>query len=73
MYPEGRAAAANKIPLVDLDPSPDFEKTIEACGGYGERVEDPADLTAAIRRGLDAVHDGRQALLNVISSAGGRR
>ena len=72
MYPEGRAAAANKLPLVDLEPSPDFEKTIEACGGYGERVEDPGELPAAIRRGLDAVHEGRQALLNVIASAGGR-
>lgn len=66
MYPEGKAAASERMPLVPLQPSPAFEKTIEACGGYGERVEDPAELTAAIRRGLDATARGIPALLNVI-------
>jgi acetolactate synthase-1/2/3 large subunit len=66
MYPEGKAVASERMPLVPLQPSPAFEKTIEACGGHGERVEDPADLTAAIRRGLDATARGIPALLNVI-------
>jgi acetolactate synthase-1/2/3 large subunit len=66
MYPEGRAAQSKSMPLVPLTPSPDFEKIMEACGGVGERVEDPAELTAAIKRGLDATRKGLPALLNVI-------
>ncbi|HLA41241.1 MAG TPA: thiamine pyrophosphate-dependent enzyme, partial [Candidatus Glassbacteria bacterium] len=54
------------MPLVPLQPSPDFEKIMEACGGYGERVEDPAELEAAIRRGFDANARGIPSLLNVI-------
>ena len=66
MYPEGKAAAREAMPLVPLRPSPDFEKIMEACGGYGERVEDPAELEAAIRRGFDANERGIPSLLNVI-------
>lgn len=72
MYPEGRASKANKLPLVDLDPSPDFEKTIEACGGVGEKVEDPAALPGALERAFQTVADGNSALLNITTRAGGR-
>ena len=72
MYPDGAAAKANRLPITTLDPSPHFEKTIEACGGYGERVENPAELPGAIARALKEVRGGRQALLNVITGAGGR-
>ena len=72
MYPKGRASTANALPLVELSPSPSFEKTIEACDGYGERVDDPARLPAALERAFTAIEDGRQALLNVITRAGGR-
>jgi acetolactate synthase I/II/III large subunit len=38
-----------------------------AAGGYGERVEDPAELPAALDRAVHAVTvEKRQALLNVI-------
>lgn len=67
MYPQGRAAAAKVMPLVDLGPSPDYERVIEACGGHGERVEKPGELLSALRRGLAAVDAGRPALLNVIT------
>ncbi len=41
-------------------------------GGYGERVEDPAELPAALARAVRAVTDERrQALLNVICDAPG--
>jgi len=40
---------------------------IRAFDGYGERVEDPAEFPAAVKRGLQAVREGRQALLNVIA------
>lgn len=67
MYPEGEAARSNKPPLIDLDELPAFEQVCAAAGGYGERVEDPAALPAALDRAINAVTiQKRQALLNVI-------
>ncbi len=67
MYPQGEAARSNKPPLIDLDELPAFEQVCAAAGGYGERVEDPAALPAALERALRAVTvEKRQALLNVI-------
>ncbi len=68
MYEKGLAQAENDAhTLADLQPSPAFEKLIEASGGYGERVEDPADLPAALARAVKVVREEkRQALLNVI-------
>ena len=41
----------------------------QAAGGYGERVDDPKQLPAALDRALQVVREeGRQALLNIISS-----
>ncbi len=72
VYPEGRASKANKLPLVDLTPSPDYQKVVEAVGGHGEAVEDPARLPGALETALQAVADGRPAVLNVVTAAGGR-
>lgn len=68
VYPDGSAARRNAgMPLVQLAPSPAFEKVIEASGGYGERVDDPAQLPGAVKRALHVVRsEKRQALLNVI-------
>ncbi|MEM7342933.1 MAG: thiamine pyrophosphate-requiring protein [Chloroflexota bacterium] len=54
-------------PLTSLGPHADFQTIIEAFGGYGERVERPTDLPAALERALHEVKaNGRQALINVI-------
>ncbi|MFI4988989.1 MAG: thiamine pyrophosphate-dependent enzyme, partial [Alphaproteobacteria bacterium] len=67
MYPEGRSSRANRMPLTRLEPSPAFEKVIEASGGYGERVEAVEELGPAVARALHAVTvEKRQALLNVV-------
>ncbi|HJU17337.1 MAG TPA: thiamine pyrophosphate-requiring protein [Stellaceae bacterium] len=67
MYPQGEALRSNKPPLIDLDELPAFEQVCAAAGGYGERVDDPAELPAALERALRAVTvEKRQALLNVI-------
>jgi acetolactate synthase-1/2/3 large subunit len=67
MYPKGEAARSNRPPFIDLDDLPAFEQVCEAAGGYGERVEDPAELPAAFQRAFRAVNvEKRQALLNVI-------
>tara|TARA_R110000868_G_scaffold46376_14_gene153307 strand:- start:13119 stop:14870 length:1752 start_codon:yes stop_codon:yes gene_type:complete len=66
LYPDGAASSANQAPLTYLDPAPEYHKIVEASGGYGEEVEDPAELQAAIERGLKAVDvDKRQAVINV--------
>jgi len=66
MYPDGRGRRANRMPLTALEPSPAFEKVVEASGGYGERVEAPEEMAPALERALHAVRvEKRQALLNV--------
>jgi acetolactate synthase I/II/III large subunit len=57
---------------VQLKNLPAFERICEAAGGYGERIEDPAALPAALERTLAVVtNERRQALLNVICGPGG--
>src|SRR5262245_52977804 len=67
VYPDGKAAKANVMPLVELTPSPDYEKVIESCGGYGARVDKAGDLKAALKKGFDAIRSGTPALLNVMT------
>jgi acetolactate synthase I/II/III large subunit len=72
MYPQGEASRSNRPPFIDLDELPAFEQVCAAAGGYGERVEDPAELPAAMERAFHAVNvEKRQALLNVICQGGG--
>jgi acetolactate synthase-1/2/3 large subunit len=67
VYPDGHAVRSNRMPLSSLEPSPAYEKIVEASRGYGERVETPDELPAALERALHAItHEGRQALLNLI-------
>ncbi|HYB40765.1 MAG TPA: thiamine pyrophosphate-requiring protein [Candidatus Methylomirabilis sp.] len=64
---EGWAVKTGIMPLTELDPAPDYELICRASGGHAERVEDPAELSAALKRALRVVRDEkRQALLNVI-------
>ena len=65
--PDGWAVRTEAMPLTALEPALDFELICRAAGGYGERVEDPAELPEALGRALRAVRDDkRQALVNVI-------
>ena len=64
---DGWAVRTDSMPLTALEPSPDYEMICRASGGHGERVEDPAALPDALRRGLRIVKDEkRQVVLNVI-------
>jgi len=70
MYPQGMTGRSNAAPFTRLENLPAFEQICAAAGGYGERVEDPAELPAAIKRALSVVkNEGRQALLNVICAS----
>lgn len=65
--PDGWAVRTGSMALSELDPAPDYELVCQASGGYGERVEDPAELPKALARALRVVREEkRQALLNVI-------
>jgi acetolactate synthase-1/2/3 large subunit len=70
VYPDGAASKANVMPVQDLNPSPAFEMIVESCGGYGEKVEGPEDLAPALKRSLDKVRSGTQALVNVSMQTG---
>jgi acetolactate synthase I/II/III large subunit len=65
VYPDGAAAHAAEMPLVELKPSPEFTKVAEASDAWARRVDDPAELPRALDAALSAVASGRQALLDV--------
>jgi len=67
VMPDGWAVSTENYPLCDLTPSPRYEKIVAAHDGYGEMVDDPQQLPAALRRALKVVkEEKRQAVLNVI-------
>ena len=49
------------------DISGDYAAMARAFGGYGERVEDPNDIRAAIERGIEKTREGTPALLEFIT------
>ncbi|MGI9427000.1 MAG: thiamine pyrophosphate-requiring protein [Hyphomicrobiaceae bacterium] len=50
------------------DISGDYAAMARAFGGYGERVTEPGEIAAAIRRGTEATEEGQPALLEFITS-----
>jgi acetolactate synthase-1/2/3 large subunit len=66
VHPKGVAQQRHRFPLSELTPSPKFEELAKTVDGYGERVESPGELAAALKRGLAAVREGRPAVLNVM-------
>jgi len=63
-YPDG-VSAANNLYYGHPVTSYAYEETARLFGGYGKRVEDPAELTGALKEGLAAIESGRTAILNV--------
>ena len=69
MYPDGRAVAANVIPITSLGAPPDYAAIAAAHGAFAEKVEEADALPDAIARALHATRrEGRQALLDVAVS-----
>jgi acetolactate synthase I/II/III large subunit len=67
VFPDGHAARSNRMPVAHLGPAAAWEHMMDVFGGYGERVETPEALPAALARALNAIRvDKRQALLNII-------
>lgn len=64
-YPDGAAAKTDTFHGTHIN-APDFAQVAAAFGGHGERVEDPDQLEAAIRTALEAVDNGKPAILDVV-------
>ena len=47
--------------------SGEYAAVAQGLGAYGEKVESPGDVAAAIRRGLEANREGRPAVLEMIT------
>jgi acetolactate synthase-1/2/3 large subunit len=65
-YPDGWAVRTQKFIGTSIAPRPDYALLAQAFGGHGERVEKPGEVRAALERGLEAVAQGRLALLHVV-------
>jgi acetolactate synthase-1/2/3 large subunit len=63
VFPDGKAKATKEFEA-ELSPDVDFAKVGEAFGAHGEKVSDPAEVPAALKRCVDAVRGGRAALLH---------
>lgn len=50
---------------IDIVPPPDYALIAQASYAYGQRVEDPSTLKAALQQALDQVHNGKCAVLDV--------
>ena len=64
-YPEGIAKANDQslgFPITGFE----YSELVKPFGGFGLRVEKPADLKPALKRGAAAVKDGRTAIINVV-------
>jgi acetolactate synthase-1/2/3 large subunit len=69
LFPDGASKRANAFPGVRFNTPPDYAALARSCHAYGERVEDPGELPAAIGRGLAAVRSGQAAVLDVVLTA----
>ena len=66
IYPDGHAAQANRMPLTQLSPVPDFTQVAKASRAWARSVQDGADLPEAITAALDHIRTNRSlALLDV--------
>lgn len=65
-FPEGSAVKTGSFYGDVIGPTPDYWKIAAAFDGYGERVEETEKLRGALERGIEAVTEGRLAVIDVI-------
>ncbi len=66
-YPDGVAAQNDKFYGSPLN-APEYTELGAPFGFHGRRVDDPADLEAALQECMEAVNGGRSSILNVVLS-----
>jgi acetolactate synthase I/II/III large subunit len=64
-YPEGYSVKEDRFVGVDLLPAPRYDLLAPVVGAWGERVEEPGEVLAALRRGLERVREGQTAIVDV--------
>ncbi|VCU68918.1 Benzoylformate decarboxylase [Pigmentiphaga humi] len=64
VYPDGSARRLDAYEA-ELPAQADFAKLGEAFGAYGERLDDPSQVGAALDRCIEQVEAGRSAVLHV--------
>jgi acetolactate synthase-1/2/3 large subunit len=64
-FPDGVSAKTNRFIGVDIQPGPDFDVLATASRAYGERVDDPAEVVPALKRGLERIRAGQAAVIDV--------
>lgn len=64
-FPDGRAVRNKNFVGISITPSPDYATIARAFDGYGEKVEEPGQVRAALERGLKAVAGGQVALIDI--------
>jgi acetolactate synthase-1/2/3 large subunit len=65
LYPQGAAVTHRHHVSSPIAPNPDYGQLAVLFGGHGEKVEDPAQIRAAVGRAVAAVREGRPAILDV--------
>ena len=50
---------------VDITPPPEYAAIAQACHCYGQKVEDPSEIQPALKTGLEQVHGGKPAVLDI--------
>jgi len=64
-FPDGYAVRNKNFIGISISPSPDYAMLARAFEGYGEKVEEPTEVSKALQRGLEAVAAGRFALIDI--------
>ena len=64
-FPDGFAVKNQDFIGISINPSPDYAMIARAFEGYGEKVEEPGEVRAALQRGLKALAGGQTALIDV--------
>ena len=65
LFPDGASASGGNVVGTLFPDGPDVAKVAEACHAHAERVGNPAEVRAALERGLAAVDGGRSAVVVV--------
>jgi acetolactate synthase I/II/III large subunit len=65
VYPQGEAAQAGQFHAQMAGEVRRFDQVAQAFGAHGEHVREPGELEAALHRCIQAVDDGRAAVLHV--------
>jgi acetolactate synthase-1/2/3 large subunit len=68
-YPDGHASKVNRMPLVSLNPSPDFGFVARASRAWTARVDVAAELESTLIAALEHVRTKRTQALVEISVA----